>query len=357
MILKSKYLKMFRVTCDDLCGKEEASLVRQRSVSCLDISKDLLVDSENDTEENLFDTKMSNQQSIGKVGKFDGRIFSDLIRKQCCETESGDVINWALGYLEQLFVLLAQESHPDIVGDKTNSDDLLTTILEELDDSSNMLQAKESRLSIDDEDKDNHYLEKTKGSVKCIDKEPVIESESRAEQLDFSNKGIETNDNSGIINQNNSDEKDTRSKIESIILNMYDVFVDNIPEPALQHSMNKVHPLLRKLKDIITLELSTNYSRLNKISSEFSTTPSVSGPPPPAPPPPPPPKEIVLIIKVKTMGETLSEAKSIVVDGSSDIELRIKSQPKKDDMMAELKAKLQARQRRESLALKVSTFK
>ena len=95
----------------------------------------------------------------------------------------------------------------------------------------------------------------------------------------------------------------------------------------------------------------------NTISSEVSSAPAVSGPPPPAPPPPPPPKEIVLNIKVKTMGRTLSEAESNVTDGSSDIDLRIKSQPKKDDMMAQLQAKLQARQRRESLALKMSTLK
>ena len=357
MKLKSKYLKIFRVACDDLCEMEEASLVRQRSVSCPDISKDLLVDSGNDTEKVSFDTKISNQQSIRKVGKLDGRIFSDVIRKQCSETESADVINWALEYLEQLFVLLSHGSQPDVVGDQTNSSDLLTTIVEESEDSTNMLPDKESHLSTDDEDKANHYLQKTKGSVKCIDKELIIDSESLSEQLDFSNKGIETNDNSGIINQNNTDEKNTRSKIESIILNMYEVFVDNIPEPALQQSMNKARPLLKEMKDIITLELSTNYSRSNKSSSEVSSTPAVSGPPPPAPPPPPPPKEIVLNIKVKTMGRTLSEAESNVADGSSDIELRIKSQPKKDDMMAQLQAKLQARQRRESLALKMSTLK
>ena len=45
MKLKSNYLKIFRVACDDLCEMEEASLVRQRSVSCPDISKSLLVDS------------------------------------------------------------------------------------------------------------------------------------------------------------------------------------------------------------------------------------------------------------------------------------------------------------------------
>ena len=234
MKLKSKYLKIFRVTYDEFCEKEEASLARQRSVSCPDISKDLLVASENDTEKIILDTNMSNQQSIRKVGKLDGRIFSDVIRKQCSETESADVINWALEYLEQLFVLLAQGSHPDIVDDKTNPSDLLTTIVEESEDLSNMLPDKESCLSKDDEDKNNHYNDKTKGSVKCIDKEPVIESESRSEQLDYSNKGIETNNNSGIICQNNSDEKDTLSKIESIILNMYEVFVENIPEPALR---------------------------------------------------------------------------------------------------------------------------
>ena len=127
-----------------MCEKEEASLLRQRSVSCPDISKDLLVDSVNNTEKALFDTKISNQQSIRKVGKLDGRIFSDVIRKQCSETESADVINWALEYLEQLFVLLSQGSQPDVIGDKTNSSDLLTTIVEESEDSFNMMPDKES---------------------------------------------------------------------------------------------------------------------------------------------------------------------------------------------------------------------
>ena len=138
---------------------------------------------------------------------------------------------------------------------------------------------------------------------------------------------------------------------------MYETFTDSIPEEILQESMGKVHPLFKKLKDVMILELS-NYTRLNNNCSKVSTTPAISGPPPPAPPPPPPPKEIVLNIKVKTMGRTLSEAESNVADGSAeDIERRINKKPKKDDMMSQLQMKLQARQRRESLKLRMSQLK
>ena len=138
---------------------------------------------------------------------------------------------------------------------------------------------------------------------------------------------------------------------------MYETFTDNIPEAVLQESMAKVRPLFKELKDVMSLEL-LNYTRSNNSSSKVSTAPIVSGPPPPAPPPPPPPKPIVLNIKVKTMGRTLSEAESNVTDGSSeDIELRINKKPKKDDMMTQLQKKLQARQRRESLLLRLSELK
>ena len=69
MELKSKYFKIFRITCDDLGEKECATLKRQRTFSCPDISNEVLVDSINDTEKVSFDTKMSNQQDIRKRSK------------------------------------------------------------------------------------------------------------------------------------------------------------------------------------------------------------------------------------------------------------------------------------------------
>jgi len=342
-----------RITCDDLGEQECDTLKRQRTFSCPDISNEELVDSRNDTEKVSFDTKMSNQQNIRKVGKLDARIFSDVIRKQGSETESADVINWALEYFEQLFVVLSQRV-TEIMDEKSNSSDLFTTIVEDYEDSTTILPDKEFRLSKYDTDDQNNCPEKTTTSMKSIDEMVVLESELTAEQLHVDKRMIKENDD---LYENISDEKEIKSKIGSIILNMYEVFVENIPEPALQHSMNKVRPLFKDLKEIITLELATNYTRSNNVSSKAPSIPAVSGPPPPAPPPPPPPKEIVLNIKVKTMGRTLSVAESNVADGSSDIETRIKSKPKKDDMMAQLQAKLQARQRRESLALKMSKLK
>ena len=118
---------------------------------------------------------------------------------------------------------------------------------------------------------------------------------------------------------------------------MYETFTDNIPEAVLQESIAKVCPLFKELKDVMSLEL-LNYTRSNNSSSKVSTVPIVSGPPPPVPPPPP--KPILLSIKVKTIGRTLSEAESNVADGSSeDIELRINKKPKKDNMMAQLQKK------------------
>jgi len=342
-----------RITCDDLGEKECATLKRQRTFSCPDISNEVLVDSINDTEKVSFDTKMSNQQDIRKVGKLDARIFSDVIRKQCSETESADVINWALEYLEQLFVLLSQEG-TDIMDEKSNSSDSFTTIVEEYEDLTIILPDKECRLSEYYTDDQNNCIEKTTSSMKSIDERVALESELKAEQLPVKTRMIKANDD---LYEDISDDKEIKSKIESIILNMYEVFVENIPELALQQSMNKVRPLFKDLKEIITLELATNYTRSNNVSSKAPSIPAVSGPPPPAPPPPPPPKEIVLNIKVKTMGRTLSVAESNIADGSSDIETRIKSKSKKDDMMAQLQAKLQARQRRESLALKMSKLK
>ena len=327
-------------------------MARQRSFSCPDISED----SSLELKQNLSAIETKSEKSK-TVGKLDSRIFSDVIRKQCDDTDSEDVIGWTFAYLEQLFVLLAHENKASIMVQKPKLSTLLATISEESTNSVTVLENDQPQYSKVDIEMHKELTGKETGSRKETSKMPNVESES-LEKTNLENKNnIVKSDKHEKGDKNYSEEKDTRSKIENIILNMYETFTDSIPEEILQESMGKVHPLFKKLKDVMILELS-NYTRLNNNCSKVSTTPAISGPPPPAPPPPPPPKEIVLNIKVKTMGRTLSEAESNVADGSAeDIERRINKKPKKDDMMSQLQMKLQARQRRESLKLRMSQLK
>ena len=107
-------------------------------------------------------------------------------------------------------------------------------------------------------------------------------------------------------------------------------------------------------------EIKEEYNKqASKTISSPSTNPvpAVSGPPPPAPPPPPPPPtgppSNGLKIKVRTSGGSLTTVEN---DGEiTGIEVRIK--PKKgDDMMAQLRKKLNERTKRDSLALRLAKF-
>ena len=106
--------------------EEEAPLVRQRSLSCPDITKDHSVN----IEENLLDTEITNYRPK-IVGKLDKSIFSNAIKSQSTETNSKDVIFWALEYLDQLFVLLAKTNDDNVREQKSESSMLLYTISEE----------------------------------------------------------------------------------------------------------------------------------------------------------------------------------------------------------------------------------
>ena len=324
--------------------------MRQRSVSCPDITKDQAVI----IEDNLLVTQITSQRPE-TVGKLEKRIFSNAIKNHCTETSSEDVIFWTLEYLEQLFVLLAQTNDDNVREQKTQSSKLLYTISEESVHSVNV--SVDEGLYTSNPNQSSKTPQNDEKLLEYSNENCNLESEMRLKGSDSDEIQLENN-LSTIVEENDVvEESEPRLKVENIVLNMYERIKVNIPEAVLKETMEKIHPLFIDLKEIITLELSTNYSRLSTSSSKVSSVPAVSGPPPPAPPPPPPPKVHVLNFKVKTMGRTLSEAESSVNDGTEDIELRINKKPKKDDMMAQLQMKLQARQRRESLQVKLASLK
>ena len=138
------------------------------------------------------------------------------------------------------------------------------------------------------------------------------------------------------------------SKVEKTINEVYEILKENLESEELEKIMVKIEPLLNTIKAEYTKEVSKN----KPPTSSTSSVPAVSGPPPPAPPPPPPPAPIVPKFKIKTKNATVTATECGVTGGIGDIEIRIKSQPKKDDMMAQLRERMKARQNRQSLAMK-----
>ena len=145
-----------------------------------------------------------------------------------------------------------------------------------------------------------------------------------------------------------SSEPILESKVDKTINEVYEILKENLESEELEKIMVKIEPLLNTIKDEYTKEVSKN----EPPTISASSAPAVSGPPPPAPPPPPPPAPIVPKFKIKTKNATVTATECGITGGIGDIEIRIKSQPKKDDMMAQLRERMKARQNRQSLAMK-----
>ena len=151
-----------------------------------------------------------------------------------------------------------------------------------------------------------------------------------------------------VVAKVESSEPVLESKVEETINEVYEILKENLESEELEKIMVKIEPLLNTIKDEYTKEVSKN----EPPTISTSSAPAVSGPPPPAPPPPPPPAPIVPKFKIKTKNATVTATECGITGGIGDIEIRIKSQPKKDDMMAQLRERMKARQNRQSLAMK-----
>ena len=151
-----------------------------------------------------------------------------------------------------------------------------------------------------------------------------------------------------VVAKVESSEPVLKSKVEETINEVYEILKENLESEELEKIMVKIEPLLNTIKDEYTKEASKN----EPPTISTSSAPAVSGPPPPAPPPPPPPAPIVPKFKIKTKNATVTATECGITGGIGDIEIRIKSQPKKDDMMAQLRERMKARQNRQSLAMK-----
>ena len=144
----------------------------------------------------------------------------------------------------------------------------------------------------------------------------------------------------------------TKSQVESIIDDMINILKENLSEEDLTKILDKIKPMLDEIKEEYNKQASKTVS-----SPTTNPVPAVSGPPPPAPPPPPPPPtgppSNGLKIKVRTSGGSLTTVEN---NGEiTGIEVRIK--PKKgDDMMAQLRKKLNERSKRDSLATRLAKF-
>ena len=144
----------------------------------------------------------------------------------------------------------------------------------------------------------------------------------------------------------------TKSQVESVIADIINILKENLSEEDLTKILGKIEPMLDEIKEEYNKQVSKTAS-----SPSTNPVPAVSGPPPPAPPPPPPPPtgppSNGLKIKVRTSGGSLTTVEN---DGEiTGIEVRIK--PKKgDDMMAQLRKKLNERSKRDSLAKRLAKF-
>ena len=144
----------------------------------------------------------------------------------------------------------------------------------------------------------------------------------------------------------------TKSQVESVIDDMINILKENLSEEDLTKILDKIEPMLDEIKEEYNKQASKTVS-----SPSTNPVPAVSGPPPPAPPPPPPPPtgppSNGLKIKVRTSGGSLTTVEN---NGEiTGIEVRIK--PKKgDDMMAQLRKKLNERSKRDSLATRLAKF-
>ena len=146
-------------------------------------------------------------------------------------------------------------------------------------------------------------------------------------------------------------EQVTKSQIENVIDDIISILKENLSEEDLTKIMGKIEPMFSEIKEEYNLQASKNISFTTP-----TTAPAISGPPPPAPPPPPPPPaETGPKIKVRSKGATLT---AIPNNGEyTDIEIRIPKPKKGDDMMAQLRERLNKRQNRQSLALKFAHLK
>ena len=163
-----------------------------------------------------------------------------------------------------------------------------------------------------------------------------------------------SSDDTAIKDDDKSEPKKeaTKSQVESIIEDIIRILKENLSEEDLTKILDKIEPMLEEIKEEYNKQASKTIS-----SPTTNPVPAVSGPPPPAPPPPPPPPtgppSNGLKIKVRTSGGSLTTVEN---NGEiTGIEVRIK--PKKgDDMMAQLRKKLNERTKRDSLALRLAKF-
>ena len=190
--------------------EEEAPLVRQRSLSCPDITKDHSVN----IEENLLDTEITNYRPK-IVGKLDKSIFSNAIKSQSTETNSKDVIFWALEYLDQLFVLLAKTNDDNVREQKSESSMLLYTISEE---SVHSISQSDERLNTSSPNPSPETPENEENLFKKSNKKCNLEPEVPIKRSDTDKIQLENNLSTIVDDENVLEEMEPRSKVENIVL-------------------------------------------------------------------------------------------------------------------------------------------